>query len=457
MKKTIAFVILFLSVFSVKAQENVSSSVSLQKFIKYTRESCDVDSAIYHAQLLAKNPRYKPLLIHIIHSSFARSFIKNKAEEKSESFMAKRWENNLIYNRETLRQMVADPSLSLREIVNPIYYWNTIRENKNDQVLMERLTKEFMKEGFLAENFYTNRTGRYGLMIYQIINEQEELKPLATKLYNLIRENVKNNLVNVTGFASKEELDKRSCFRYLHAYMSHLESTKTNDIKEKEILLKTAFDYSPDINDRKNLSTDAFFVSGKHSFDSDYLEFIEANYTDKKQVLAILLKMALAESHYKTKLRNFYESNDFSEKSFVKYWEYAVDETAKVAPPITLSFLDNTQFSSKDNLGKWTLIDFWGTWCGPCRQEHPALQRFYESIKYRNINLITVACRDKKEKVLAYMNEKKWSFPVVMADDKIENDFAIQSYPSKVLLSPTGKYIAIPFSDWERIVINYCE
>jgi thiol-disulfide isomerase/thioredoxin len=464
MKKPIAFVILFLSVFSVKAQIRESPSVYFNGFQKYTHEKHDVDSAIYFAKKLTTNRAFKSLLMDLLHNSFGQSFIKRSFEKDSSTLRAKKRENDLIFNREILRQMIADTNTLIRETVRPVYLWNTIQENSNDKTLLERLTNEFIAEEFLPDRFYDNRTGRYGLMIYKIINAQQDLKPLATKLFDLIKENVKINQVSSIEKASRNELDRRANFRYLYAHINFLEANGTEDIKQKEVLLKNASDFSPDLMDKSHKSAyfyDMAFVQGKESYEADYLSFMDVNSPDKKQVLSMLLKMALVEPKNKERLKIFYEANKISEKNFKTYWEDAIDESAKNTPAVSMNLLDETQFSIKNNLGKWTLMDFWGTWCSPCREEHPDLQSLYDYVKSQSpqkLVLVTVACRDKKEDVLAYMNKKKFTFPVVMADDKIENDFAIQGYPTKILISPKGKYVVIPFGvDWKNFIQGYCD
>jgi hypothetical protein len=96
-----------------------------------------------------------------------------------------------------------------------------------------------------------------------------------------------------------------------------------------------------------------------------------------------------------------------------------------------------------------------------CRQEHPDLQAFYDSTVVQHpgkISLLTIACRDNQEKVLAYMAEKKFSFPVAMAEQNIEKKFAIQSYPTKILITPSGKYITVPINQsWQTFIKKYCD
>jgi hypothetical protein len=69
--------------------------------------------------------------------------------------------------------------------------------------------------------------------------------------------------------------------------------------------------------------------------------------------------------------------------------------------------------------------------------------------------MLTIACRDHADDVTNYMNSKKYTFPVAMADGLIEKTYNINSYPSKILISPQGKYVVIPFGiDWVDYIRN---
>ena len=149
---------------------------------------------------------------------------------------------------------------------------------------------------------------------------------------------------------------------------------------------------------------------------------------DIELVLSTLLQMALVEPEYKKQLKDYYQTNKKRAISFNDYWIKAINSTAKVCPTILLSQTNKKLFTSKKLLGKWIVVDFWGTWCGPCREEHPDMQQFYDSIVLVNdkrIALLTIACKDSEKKVLAYMKENNFSFPVAMSDSKIENNFEL--------------------------------
>ena len=89
------------------------------------------------------------------------------------------------------------------------------------------------------------------------------------------------------------------------------------------------------------------------------------------------------------------------------------------------------------------------------------MQKFYDSTIKTNpdkITLMTIACRDTEAKVTSYMTEKKFSFPVAMSDNQIEKIYKVPGYPTKLLVTPEGKYILVPFgADWVSFVKHYAD
>ena len=70
--------------------------------------------------------------------------------------------------------------------------------------------------------------------------------------------------------------------------------------------------------------------------------------------------------------------------------------------------------------------------------------------------MLTIACRDEEGRVGAYMTENKYSFPVAMAAAAIEATYNVDSYPTKMLITPQGKYIIIPYDiDWIDFIKKY--
>jgi len=473
MKKLTSILLFCLSVaVSAPAQTDWSPQESpidyMNNFINFTQEkSFDADSSLFYARKLASDKRYVILLSVSIHNLFAQAFIQYPQGSKTDPERDERRKRNALQHEELLSMMVADTSARLREAVEPISLWIEAQKKQDNLTLLTSITKKKLALDSASTNHYVNHLDRYGLMIHQLIARKEELKPLADRVLSTIKENLKNNQIEATDSSSRSELDKRAYYRYLYAYVNNLEAEATTDAARKEVLLKNAFDYSPDLIDKNHSSAYFydmdFLIPGgrKDSFQDDYLDYLTSNTKDKDRVLSTLREMVLVNPEYKERLQEYYEEHHSGGREFGKYWREAVNGSAKTAPPISLALLDKAVFSSEKLAGKWILVDFWGTWCLPCRAEHPALQKFYDSTVVQNpekISLLTIACRDTQPKVLTYMAQKNFTFPVAMSDNKVQETYTVQGYPTKVLITPEGKYVVVPFNvDWVGFVKKYSD
>lgn len=72
---------------------------------------------------------------------------------------------------------------------------------------------------------------------------------------------------------------------------------------------------------------------------------------------------------------------------------------------------------------------------------------------------VTVACRDTKDKVVSYMNEFKYTFPVAMNDRRLDKAYNVHGFPTKALITPAGNYLQIQFNstDWSKFIERYVE
>lgn len=108
----------------------------------------------------------------------------------------------------------------------------------------------------------------------------------------------------------------------------------------------------------------------------------------------------------------------------------------KPAPEFRSVTSEGAEIALSDYRGEPVAVNFWATWCGPCRVEMPTLQRAYEDGK---IMVLAVNAGESEELVDAYMAELGLTFPAVMdPDEAIQELYAIRVYPTTVWINSDG-------------------
>jgi len=100
---------------------------------------------------------------------------------------------------------------------------------------------------------------------------------------------------------------------------------------------------------------------------------------------------------------------------------------------------------SLDSLeGKYVLLDFWGTWCGPCIQEIPNLKTLYDNTDKSKFEIISIVVNSPIKDLEQMMNKYGITWPQIISDDsnKIKERYGIIKYPSTFLISPEGTILA---------------
>jgi peroxiredoxin len=121
-------------------------------------------------------------------------------------------------------------------------------------------------------------------------------------------------------------------------------------------------------------------------------------------------------------------------------------QVGQQAPEISLPDTDGQLFSLSSLRGKYVLIDFWASWCGPCREENPNVVAAYKKYHSKNFTILGVSLDKTKEDWLNAIKEdgltwkhvsdlKFWETPMVGL-------YGFSGIPYNVLIDPQGKVIA---------------
>lgn len=453
----------YLSVLTSSAQQRDKPeflpSDYFNNFQRFVNQTPNQEAALVNVRKLAAiSP---PVAAHLIHNSFAQDFYYHtETDEKVVSMRMKR----RMFAKDILTRLSVDTSETLVRMVRPISIYVEIQESKSDLDRLDSLTNRFIALEIEKQDVYVDRAGRYGLLIVDIISKFPRMRRQTQQLIDILTIKLREGQVVATDSSTKDDLDKRAWYRYLNACLHFKKYELTSNLGQRREFLRTAFEYSPDLVDKNHkpayfYDMRAIFGKEKDGFKEDYLVFISGT-RDRYEVLETLKNASLVDPSFKKNLRDLH-SEVMAGENFVSFWRNAIDSAGTNAPIIALNLIDKGRFSSNFHKGKWILLDFWGTWCGPCRAEHPDVQKFYESTVEKNtktLTLLTIACRDNLVKVDSYMKGHRYTFPVAMSDGKIEKKFNVQGYPTKVLITPSSKYITIPYgADWVSFVNNYID
>jgi len=120
----------------------------------------------------------------------------------------------------------------------------------------------------------------------------------------------------------------------------------------------------------------------------------------------------------------------------------AVQATADagVAPDFTLRSADGPNVRLQEQRGRVVMVNFWATWCGPCRQEMPHLNRLYGKYRDAGFTLLGVNIDDDQAKAVGLASRLGLQFPVLLdTDKKVSRLYDLSTMPSTVLIDRDGR------------------
>ena len=113
-----------------------------------------------------------------------------------------------------------------------------------------------------------------------------------------------------------------------------------------------------------------------------------------------------------------------------------------LAPDFALPSVDGKTVTLSQLRGKVVLLDFWATWCGPCRHEIPDFIEFYGQYKDKGMEIIGISVDKSAKKVKDFMDKHRINYPVAMATNEIMGDYKPGRYiPTTIIISPDGDIV----------------
>jgi peroxiredoxin len=118
----------------------------------------------------------------------------------------------------------------------------------------------------------------------------------------------------------------------------------------------------------------------------------------------------------------------------------ATDGAAAPAPAFTLASRDGKPVSLAELKGQVVMINFWASWCGPCRQEFPALDQIYAKYKPMGFTLVAINVESEKADAERFLEKTPASFPILFdPDNKVSGSYGVSAMPTTVLVDRAGR------------------
>ena len=111
----------------------------------------------------------------------------------------------------------------------------------------------------------------------------------------------------------------------------------------------------------------------------------------------------------------------------------------ELAPDFTLIDLEGNQVSLSDFRGKTVFVNFWATWCPPCRAEMPEIEAVYQEYKDKGVVVIGVDIREAEEEVRQYVQQGGYSWTFVLdTTGEVTTNYRITAIPTSLFIDREG-------------------
>ncbi len=117
----------------------------------------------------------------------------------------------------------------------------------------------------------------------------------------------------------------------------------------------------------------------------------------------------------------------------------AVSGKNQSAPAWSLTALDGKNVSLSDFKGRVVLMNFWATWCPPCREEMPQLIALQKDLGKAGLTVVGISMDQEKEAASAYVTETGIEFPIVMGTESVARVHGVSILPTSFLIDREGR------------------
>ncbi|MCP3852592.1 MAG: TlpA family protein disulfide reductase [Gammaproteobacteria bacterium] len=124
----------------------------------------------------------------------------------------------------------------------------------------------------------------------------------------------------------------------------------------------------------------------------------------------------------------------------------------QMAPDFSLYDMDGEKHSLADFKGKTVIVNFWATWCPPCREEMPSMERAWNKLKDHDVIMLAINVGEDEDTVFTFLGDYPVSFTILFdTSGTMIEQWPVKGLPTTFVVSPEGKlvYRAIGGREWD--------
>jgi len=123
------------------------------------------------------------------------------------------------------------------------------------------------------------------------------------------------------------------------------------------------------------------------------------------------------------------------------------------APEFSLTDMDGEPFTLESTRGKWVFLHFWASWCGPCREEMPAIQQMRSTFDNDKFEIVLINTAENEDTIFSFLGEIGMDMYSLMdTDGLVTEKYKPRGLPTTILIDPDGnvQYQAIGGREWYK-------
>ena len=117
------------------------------------------------------------------------------------------------------------------------------------------------------------------------------------------------------------------------------------------------------------------------------------------------------------------------------------DLRGQAAADFKLKSLDGKEYSLQGLRGKAVLLDFWATWCAPCRKDLPMFEKLHQEFKTKGLVLLGLNVGEEKDVVVKFLQTARLSYPIALTSGETQQSYSVSAFPTVVLIDRQGKIV----------------